>query len=230
MLGIDIKKHGRIKLLYALWFSCSLLILHWNCALKHFFSSTNRKSAEALPILIVFGVSETGFVHKHSLPIQTSPKQPCPSLRSRRRDSLGISQASLAKPWVWGFSTGQISVRLWHSPSACSVEHKKGQRMWSSFLPDHRIITSNNSHSVGLLKQMQHATWENKDYRGTETEPTAIVIDKLLQVAELCAWCDVEASAVELPDLIVLHIQPFGVVIVQYRQTVGTCREKEQKW
>lgn len=62
-------------------------------------------------------------------PIHTSPKQPCPSLTSRRRDSLGISQASLAKPWVWGFSTGQISVRLWHNPSACSVNGKQTDRL-----------------------------------------------------------------------------------------------------
>ena len=54
------------------------------------------------------------------LPIQTSPKQPCPSLRSRRRDSRGISQASLASPWVWGLATGHTSVRAWHSPSECS--------------------------------------------------------------------------------------------------------------
>lgn len=50
------------------------------------------------------------------------------------------------------------------------------------------------------------------------------MVDKLLQVAELRARCDVEASAVQLPDLVVLHVQPFGVVIVQNRQTVGTWK------
>lgn len=66
---------------------------------------------------------------KHDLPIQTSPKQPCPSLRSRRRDSLGISQASLDNPWVWGFRTGQMSVRLWHRPSACSDNGERRGRI-----------------------------------------------------------------------------------------------------
>ena len=33
-----------------------------------------------------------------SLPIQTSPKHPCPSLTSSRKDSRGISQASFARP------------------------------------------------------------------------------------------------------------------------------------
>lgn len=55
------------------------------------------------------------------LPIQTSPKQPWPSLSSSRRDSRGISQASLASPWVWGLTVGQTVVSLWQSPSACSV-------------------------------------------------------------------------------------------------------------
>lgn len=53
------------------------------------------------------------------------------------------------------------------------------------------------------------------------------MIDELLQVAELRARRDVEASAVQLPDLVVLHIQPFGVVVVQDRQTVGTWKRKK---
>ena len=55
------------------------------------------------------------------LPIQTSPKQPWPSLSSSRKDSRGISQASLASPWVWGLTVGHTVVSLWQSPSACSV-------------------------------------------------------------------------------------------------------------
>lgn len=51
------------------------------------------------------------------------------------------------------------------------------------------------------------------------------MIDKLLQSAKLCAGCDVKAAAVQLPDLVVFHIQPLGVVIVQHRQTIGTCIE-----
>lgn len=56
------------------------------------------------------------------LPIQTSPKQPWPSLSSSLRESRGISQASLASPWVWGLTVGQTAVSLWQSPSACSVK------------------------------------------------------------------------------------------------------------
>lgn len=58
-------------------------------------------------------------------PIHTSPKHPCPSFRSRRRDSRGISQASLARPWVWGLATGHTSVSAWHNPSECSGKKKK---------------------------------------------------------------------------------------------------------
>lgn len=54
---------------------------------------------------------------------------------------------------------------------------------------------------------------------------TAVVIDEVLQAAELRARGDVEAAAVQLPDLVVLHVQPFGVVIVQHGQTVSTWRQ-----
>lgn len=65
-------------------------------------------------------------------------------------------------------------------------------------------------------------------FRGTKL--TAIVIDKMLQAAELRARCDVEAAAVQLPDLVVLHVQPFGVVIVQHGQAVGTWRKVQIMW
>lgn len=51
------------------------------------------------------------------------------------------------------------------------------------------------------------------------------MVDEGLQAAELCARGDVEASAVQLPDLVVLHVQPFGVVVVQDGQTVGTWED-----
>lgn len=54
-------------------------------------------------------------------------------------------------------------------------------------------------------------------------ELTAVMSDELLQRAELCAGCDVEPPTVQLPDLIVFDVQPFLVVVVQHRQTVGTC-------
>lgn len=54
---------------------------------------------------------------------------------------------------------------------------------------------------------------------------TAVVHDQLLQTSELRARGDVEATAVQLPDLVVLHIQAFGVVIVQHRQTIGPCKK-----
>lgn len=53
---------------------------------------------------------ELSMLYVHVLPIQTSPKQPWPSLSSRRRDSRGISHASLARPWVWGFTVGHTAV------------------------------------------------------------------------------------------------------------------------
>lgn len=58
---------------------------------------------------------------------------------------------------------------------------------------------------------------------------TAVVVDKLLQCGKLCARCDVEAAAVQLPDLVVLYVEPFGVVVVQHRQTVGTWRVERQR-
>lgn len=64
-----------------------------------------------------------------SLPIHTSPKQPCPSLTSSRSDSRGISQASLARPWVWGLDVGQMLVRRWHKPSACSGTGRDNSRV-----------------------------------------------------------------------------------------------------
>lgn len=59
---------------------------------------------------------------------------------------------------------------------------------------------------------------------------TAIVIDQMLQAAELRARRDVEATTVQLPDLVVLHVQPFGVVIVQHGQAVGTWRKEQIMW
>lgn len=50
---------------------------------------------------------------------------------------------------------------------------------------------------------------------------TAVVVDQLLQVVELRARRDVEAAAVQLPDLVVFHVQPLGVVVVEDGQTVG---------
>lgn len=84
--------------------------------------STTTSASVVLPIHW-WGVGKT------FLPIQTSPKQPCPSFRSRRRDSLGISQASLARPWVCGLATGHTSVRAWHRPSECS-ETQKSRAKW----------------------------------------------------------------------------------------------------
>ena len=53
---------------------------------------------------------------------------------------------------------------------------------------------------------------------------TAIVQHQLLQAGELSAWGDVEASTVQLPDLVMLHIQAFGVVVVHHRQAIGPCK------
>ena len=57
---------------------------------------------------------------------------------------------------------------------------------------------------------------------------TAVVVDELLQVAELGAGRDVVAAAVQLPDLVVLHVQPLGVIVVQHRQTEGAWGRSQQ--
>ena len=51
-------------------------------------------------------------------PAQTSPKWPVPSFLVKRRDSLGISQTSLARPFVNGLSLGQGVFRAHTNPSA----------------------------------------------------------------------------------------------------------------
>lgn len=91
-----------------------------------------------------------------------------------------------------------MSVRLWHRPSACS---------------DHR------EHRGGVKRLPAGGA----RVRGRARRLTAVVVDQVLQAAELRARGDVEAAAVQLPDLVVLHVQPLGVVVVQHRQTVGTC-------
>lgn len=45
----------------------------------------------------------------------------------------------------------------------------------------------------------------------------------MLQAVELAAGGDVEAAAVQLADLVVLHIEALGVVKVRHREAVGTC-------
>lgn len=187
-----------IRLWQERWFSDLTILGQHAMKVSH-----NRSTIP--PYTELSSCSSTIWWKRHDVPIQTSPKQPCPSLRSRRRDSLGISQASLDKPWVWGFNTGQMSVRLWHSPSACSAETTEDMCWrWSSTV---------------TVSAVFHPS----------TEPTAIVIDQLLQGAELRAWCDVEAATVQLPDFVVLHIQSFGVVVVQHGQTVGTWRDTMQE-
>lgn len=49
--------------------------------------------------------------------------------------------------------------------------------------------------------------------------------DELLQAAELRAGGDVEAAAVQLPDLVVFDVEAFGVVVVEHGQTVGACKD-----
>lgn len=69
----------------------------------------------------IFSTCSNTFFSVLLLPIQTSPKHPWPSLSSSRKDSRGISQASLASPWVWGLTVGHTVVSLWQRPSACSA-------------------------------------------------------------------------------------------------------------
>lgn len=53
---------------------------------------------------------------------------------------------------------------------------------------------------------------------------TGVVGHELLQAAELRAGGDVEATTVQLADLVVLYIEALGIVKVRHRQAVGTCR------
>lgn len=53
--------------------------------------------------------------------------------------------------------------------------------------------------------------------------PTGVIGHQLLQAVELGAGGDVEAAIVQLADLVVLHIEPFGVVEVGDGEAVGTC-------
>lgn len=53
--------------------------------------------------------------------------------------------------------------------------------------------------------------------------------DELLQAGELSAGGDVEAAAVQLPDLVMFHVQAFGVVVVQHRQAVGPCKDDTRR-
>lgn len=76
--------------------------------------------------------------------------------------------------------------------------------------------------ATGSEPRLPSCGFRVKEQRLIYVELTAVVVDELLQAAELRAWCDVETAAVQLPDLVVLYIKPFGVVVVQYRQTVGT--------
>lgn len=55
------------------------------------------------------------------------------------------------------------------------------------------------------------------------TPPTGVIRHQLLQAVELRAGGDVEATAVQLADLVVFHVEPLGVVKVRDREAVGTC-------
>lgn len=53
--------------------------------------------------------------------------------------------------------------------------------------------------------------------------PTGVVGHQLLQAVELGAGGDVEAATVQLADLVVLHVEPLGVVEVGHGEAIGTC-------
>lgn len=52
---------------------------------------------------------------------------------------------------------------------------------------------------------------------------TGVIGHQLLQAVELGAGGDVEAATVQLADLVVLHVEPLGVVKVRDGEAVGTC-------
>lgn len=51
---------------------------------------------------------------------------------------------------------------------------------------------------------------------------TGVIGHQLLQAVELGAGGDVEATTVQLADLVVLHVEPLGVVEVRDGEAVGT--------
>lgn len=53
---------------------------------------------------------------------------------------------------------------------------------------------------------------------------TGVVGHQLLQAVELGAGRDVEAAAVQLADLVVLHVEALGVVEIRHGEAVGTCK------
>jgi len=196
-----------------------------------------------------------------SLPIHTSPKQPCPSLTSSRSDSRGISQASLARPWVWGLDVGQTLVRRWHKPSACSstrggdtqvtLGHSGTRCLYPTSSPQNTSGTHTQTLTLFPITQaafhqdppqpvwgppaphllpssprpaVSRAPRVTPGPHGDPRQlPTGVIGHELLQAVELGAGGDVEATTVQLADLVVLHVQPLGVVEVGDGEAVGTC-------
>lgn len=66
--------------------------------------------------------------------------------------------------------------------------------------------------------------------RGPTWLPTGVVGHQLLQAVELGAGGDVEAATVQLADLVVLHVEPLGIVKVGHREAIGTCGQTEGLW
>lgn len=58
---------------------------------------------------------------------------------------------------------------------------------------------------------------------------TGVVGHQLLQTVELGAGGDVEATAVQLADLVMLHIEALGVVEIGHGEAVGACKAGSER-
>lgn len=65
-------------------------------------------------------------------------------------------------------------------------------------------------------RRVRRAEVKEENDGGGASALTAVVEDELLEAGELGAGGDVETAAIQLPDLVMLHIQAFGVVVVQH--------------
>lgn len=214
-----------------------------------------------------------------SLPSQTSPNCPAPSLFSILRDSRGISQASFSQGF-WGLEDTQGTVSFWQSPSLPSGTEPLVSRGWSApsqaraspWKPPclvlgigliFQTVPSPSAHLGDIPKRigempplpscstdlrlqenpkqlfiqggsgkpqqpprlqcsLERASREpGRHWEAAWAGLTLVVGHQLLQGVESAPWGDVEAPAVQGPDLVMLHRVPVLGVVVSHGQRVA---------
>lgn len=98
-------------------------------------------------------------------------------------------------------------------------------------------ICKSVTQSIGVLWKRHKPSERGKGWleaEGEEWQPspvpcvqalTAVMEDELLQAGELGSRGDVETSTVQLPDLVMFDIQAFGVIVIQHRQAIRSCKQ-----